>query len=609
MEQSILLLIVSVAALGVAAQWVGWRLRIPSILILLAIGLLIGPITGWVKPSHVLGAALSPAIGMTVAIIVFEGGLNLNLRELHTAGSGVTRLVLLALPLNWLFGALAAHYAGGLTWEVSVLVGAILVVTGPTVVMPLLRQAKLHSRAASILKWEAIVNDPIGATITLSFLSFLLLLHGQSETAPALLSLAGRAVAGCLAAGSAGLALPYALRFAFHRDLAPEYLKTPILLAGALAVYAVGESIQAETGLVGATIFGVVLANIEVTGLQELRRFKESLTVFLVSGLFILLTANIDRAAIARVSAPVLLTAGAILFIVRPLAIGLATVGSRMSIKERLLAGWIGPRGVVAAAVAGLAGEQLQSAGYPGADLVLPIVFCVIASTVVLHSLSLAPLARLLKLASDAPPGLLIIGASPWTAALARALEPLGVPTLITDPSFEALKLTKRLGLAHTRVEILSAVGERLVDLRDFEYLLAATDDDAYNALVCTRFAPELGRERVHQPPPAGQREQLQTLREWRGKYVPHATLSHARLSELIGDGFGFTLHQADGAHAAEDAEHWPVLARASNGAMRFFSPDSEVTPLEGEQVLWFEKLERPAAMRRPRRWRPAPKP
>ena len=337
---------------------------------------------------------MRPAIGMAVAIIVFEGGLNLNLRELRTAGSGVIRLVFLALPLNWLLGSIAGHYLGGMAWSVSVLFGSILVVTGPTVIMPLLRQAKLEPRTASFLKWEAIANDPIGATLTLLILSFLVVLRSEGEHFRAVSALAVHVVLGVLSASALGIALPYGLRIAFRRDLVPEYLKTPVLLAGALAVYALGEAIQAETGLVGATIFGVTLANIEITGLQELRRFKESLTVFLVSGLFILLTANIDPSVVRHLSWPIVVTASAILFIVRPAAIGIATIGAKMNWRERLLVGWIGPRGVVAAAVAGLAGDQLSHAGYRDGALILPMVFTVIAATVVLHGLTLSPLAR-----------------------------------------------------------------------------------------------------------------------------------------------------------------------------------------------------------------------
>ena len=611
MDNRVLLLVAGVAVAGVVAQWIGWRFRVPSILALLVFGFVLGPATGWVKPSAVLGAVMAPAIGMTVAIIVFEGGLNLNFRELRTAGSGVIRLVFLALPLNWALGALAAHFIGHFAWSVSVLVGAILVVTGPTVIMPLLRQAKLEPRASAFLKWEGIVNDPIGATLTLLILSYLMMLHGRGgESLGAGLGLAGRAVLGSVVAGVLGVALPFALRWVFRRDLAPEFLKTPILLAGALAVYVAGEAIQSETGLVGATVFGVVLANIDITGLQELRRFKESLTVFLVSALFILLTANIDPAVLRRLSWPVVGTAAAVLLLVRPLAIGLATIGAQMTWRERLLVGWIGPRGVVAAAVAGLAAEQLGAAGYRDAVLILPLVFSVIAATVVLHGLSLGPLARALGLASGQPPGLLIVGASPWTIALARTLRELGVPTLIADPDFQALRPARHEGLNTARVEILSAVGEHVVDLRDLDYLLAATDDDAYNALVCTRFAPELGRERVHQPPPPAEREQLQTSREWRGKYAPHPSLTHVRLSQLIGDGFGFKVVRAGDPAlppARKEGERWPVLWVGTGASLTFASAEGEAEPGEQDAVVWFERLEpikRAPVRRRP--WRPA---
>jgi NhaP-type Na+/H+ or K+/H+ antiporter len=587
------------------AQWLGWRFRLPSILALLCFGLVIGPGFGWVKPSLILGQVMGPAIGMAVAIIVFEGGLNLNLRELRSAGSGVMRLIFLALPLNWALGAVAGHYVGGLSWSVSVLFGSILVVTGPTVIMPLLRQAKLEPRAGAFLKWEAIVNDPIGATLTLLILSLLIALRTRGQDLGSMSGLAGRAMFGVFVAGLLGLCLPFCLRYAFRRDLVPEYLKTPILLAGALGVYATGEAIQAETGLVGATLFGVVLANIDVTGLQELRRFKESLTVFLVSGLFILLTADIDPAVLRHVSWPIVLTTLAILFIGRPAAIGLATIGARMTWRERLLVGWIGPRGVVAAAVAGLAGEQLTQAGYRDGGLVLPMVFCVIAATVVLHGLSLAPLARLLKLASNAPAGMLIVGASPWTIGLAKALRQMGVPTMLVDPSFDALHPARLEGLTTSRVEILSAVGEHMIDMRDLEYLYAASDDDAYNALVCTRFAGEMGRERVHQPPPAAEREHMHTSREWRGKYAPHASLNHMRLNELMGAGYGFVIHAGESELLNQsDAERWPVLAVTGAGALSFRSPDDDFELVEtpDQRTLWFEPVQalKPAE----RRWR-----
>ncbi|WP_267387080.1 sodium:proton antiporter [Sphingomonas sp. GC_Shp_3] len=577
MEDTILLLVVGVAVAGVFGQWLGWRLKLPAIIPLLVIGAIAGPIAGIVKPSVALGEVMRPAIGMAVAIIVFEGGLNLNLRELRSAGSGVLRLVAVALPLNWLFGTLAAHFVAGMSWQVSILVGAILVVTGPTVIMPLLRQAKLEPRSAAFLKWEAIVNDPIGATITLLVLSFLTLSTTMSNT-DAVLQLAWRTLLGGGIAAALGLAVPFGIRTLFRRDLAPEYLKTPILLAGALGVYAAGEAIQPETGLVGATLFGVVLANIDVTGLQELRRFKESLTVFLVSGLFILLTANIDRQTVMMLSWPIAATTLAILFVARPLAIGLATLGAKVSWSERLLVGWIGPRGVVAAAIAGVAGERLAKAGYPDANLVLPLVFAVIASTVLLHGLSLAPLARRLKLASGGRGGVLIVGASAWTIGLGEALRGAGIPVLLVDRSANALRAARLAGLQTLRVEILSVIGEEVVDLRDYEHLLAATPDDAYNALVCTRFAPELGRERVCQIAPDDSTGRYASAREWRGKIAVAMDMAHARLSDLMQAGASFLVEPAD-QRSGDDEHSWVVATIATNGDFTLVSPEQEAPP------------------------------
>ena len=614
MEDTILLLVVGVAVAGVFGQWLGWRLKLPAIIPLLAIGALAGPVAGVIKPSVALGEVMRPAIGMAVAIIVFEGGLNLNLRELRSAGSGVLRLVAVALPLNWVFGTLAARFVAGMSWPVAVLVGAILVVTGPTVIMPLLRQAKLEPRSAAFLKWEAIVNDPIGATITLLVLSFLTLSTTMS-TGDALFQLAWRTLVGAGIAGALGLAVPFGIRTLFRRDLAPEYLKTPILLAGALGVYAAGEAIQPETGLVGATLFGVVLANIDVTGLQELRRFKESLTVFLVSGLFILLTANIDRQTVLMLSWPIAATTAAILFVARPLAITLATLGAKVSWAERLLVGWIGPRGVVAAAIAGVAGERLAKAGYPDAQAVLPLVFAVIASTVLLHGLSLAPIARALGLASGGRSGLLIVGASAWTIALGEALRGTGVPVLVLDRSANALKAARMAGLQTLRVEVLSVLGEEVIDLRDYDYLLAATPDDAYNALVCTRFAAEFGRERVFQIAPDESSGRHAASREWRGKIAVGEDMVHARLSDLMAGGAAFVVEpfteeafteeaftERPGARPAVEPS-WPVALVGASGAFTLFSPEQDEAPAAGDLIVrLYQPALAPAAVARPRR-------
>ena len=591
MHNDPLILVAAIAVAGIAGQWLGWRFKVPAIIPLLLIGIVLGPLAGAVDPHQSFGPLMETMVGLAVAIIVFEGGLNLNLRELRSTSGGVLRLVALAIPLNMLFSALAVHYLAGLNWTISVLIGAILVVTGPTVILPLLRQSKLERRSATFLKWEAIVNDPIGATLTLLILSYLLLSTSMSG-ADAIWTLTWRTFVGALVASALGAAVPFALRWMFRHNLVPEYLKTPMLLSGVIAVYSAGNAFQPETGLIGATLFGVVLANIEVTGLQQLTRFKESLAIFLVSGIFITLTADIDRETIANISTPLILTTLAILFVARPMAIYLATISTNMNWRERLLVGWIGPRGVVAAAIAGIAAERLGEAGYPDAELILPLVFMIIASTVLLHGFSLSPLARWLKLASSNTGGLIIIGASPWSIGLARLLCQLDENVLIVDRSIDALRPARAEGLPTLRLDILSTIGEELADLQDCDCLLAVTADDAYNSLVCTRFANEIGQERVYQLPPEDVTARNLPAREWRGKFIGEEGVTLSEWLERTQDSAGFTVATLDEDMPleAEDEYGWLVAILKSNGMLKFYSAEHGNNGSKGDRIIRLSK-------------------
>jgi NhaP-type Na+/H+ or K+/H+ antiporter len=238
-------------------------------------------------------------------------------------------------------GTFAAHFIGDMLWGPSAVFGAILVVTGPTVILPLLRHARLERRSASFLKWEALVNDPVGAVLTAIVIEILVgLPHRSGEEAAADLALhlaEGAAAATVLGVGSAFLGA-----WAFRRDLVPETLKTPLLLALALVAYAVPNLLMHEAGLIGATVFGIALANLYVPGIAELRRFKEALVVLLVSCLFVVLTADLDLAVLGKLSLPILALTATTLFLVRPAAVSLATWRSDLSWRERLFVGWIG---------------------------------------------------------------------------------------------------------------------------------------------------------------------------------------------------------------------------------------------------------------------------
>lgn len=495
MHDNLTLVLVLVVVLGIGAQWLAWRLHQPTIVLLLITGLLAGPVFGWLHPSRDFGALLHPIIRLGVAVILFEGGLNLHLHELREAATGVKRLVSFGVVLGWALGSLAAHLIGALSWPVSLVFGAITVVTGPTVIMPLLRHARLNRRPASYLKWEGIINDPLGALLAVVVFQYFI---SSGEQAPFPAVVAGLALA-LAAAAALGVGSGLLLATALGRGYVPEFLKGPVLLAAVLLIYLVANQIQAEAGLLAATVFGVTLGNRRLASIGEIRRHKEYMTVLLVSAVFVVLTADLDPAVLGHLEWRSGLLIAALVFAVRPAVVLLATWRAGMSWQERALVAWIAPRGIVAAAVAAVFAPEMVAHGYADAAVLVPLVFGLILVTVVLHGLSIRRLALWLGLASVQRNGVLIVGASPWGVELARVLQGLKVPVLMADQSWDRLKPARLSGVRVSFGELLSESAEESLELNDIGCLLAATYNDAYNALVCTRFVPELGRSRVFQ--------------------------------------------------------------------------------------------------------------
>ncbi|MCJ2009143.1 cation:proton antiporter [Methylobacterium sp. J-092] len=589
MEHGLATAVLCIVGGGIAAQVLAARLRIPAIVLLLALGFLVGPVLGLLHPSRDFGENLRPLIGLAVAIVVFEGGLALDFRELRASGEGVLRLTAFALPINFVLGTLAAHLIGGMMWGPASVFGAILVVTGPTVILPLLRHARLERRSASFLKWEAIVNDPVGAILTAVVIEILVgMPHGAGET-PAV-ALAIHLAEGVLVAGGLGVGFALLVAWAFRRDLVPETLKTPVLLALALVAYVVPNLLMHEAGLIGATVFGIALANRHVPGLGELRRFKEALVVLLVSCLFVVLTADLDLGVLGKLSLPILALTAAVLFAVRPAAIWLATLGSDLTRRERLFVGWIGPRGIVAAAVAGLAGPRLSEAGYAGGDLIQPTVFAVIVATVILHGFSLGPLARRLNLSTAAETQrLAVVGASPWASDMVVALHRAGVPVVLIDTYPGALQAARDAGVPTLQAELLSRHAEEGLADHPPDHMLAATRDELYNALVCTRLAPEIGRERVYQLAPSSDHllhADTGVSRDTRGKVLGDGKIDFDSLAGRHEAGWRFEVVPAN-AGAQTDAVD--LLIIKTDGVVELLSVDNErAAPNEGDRMLAF---------------------
>ena len=580
---------------GIACHWIAWRFKLPAIVLFALAGLIAGPLMHWVDPQEDFGELFKPFVSLGVAVILFEGGLNLKLHELDKAASGVRRLVILGAPLTLFFGTVCAHFIGGLSIPVSMVFAAIIVVTGPTVIMPLLRQAQLNNRTASYLKWEAIINDPIGALLAVLIYQYFVNID-VTATADQIFVSMGWAV---LMATAIGVVGGYLLGRAFQRVLVPEFLKAPVTLALVLLVFVTANQIQHEAGLLSVTVMGLVLGNMELPSLDEMRRFKEYIVVMLVSVVFVLLTADLDPEVLIKMDWHHGALVVAVLFFVRPASVFLATIFTDMDWKNRLLVAWIGPRGIVAAAVGGVFGVRMMEAGYADADLLVPIIFSVIFATVILHGFSIGRMARWLGLSGEVK-SVLIVGASPWSIELARTFtKDLDIKTIVADSSWHRLRDARMAGVPIIYGEILSEGVQQELELNNIGTLLAATSNDAYNALVCSHFASELEHDRVFQLPMYAQEDEAKPYKAlsranrgiaafsqeaqyeelWR-KHYQHWEFNKTRIT----DSYSFDNFTRD---LPTDSIVIAVL-RAADDSLIFHAPHHPVRPREGDVMIYY---------------------
>ena len=504
--------LVSILVAGIFCQWLAWRFRLPAIVLLAGCGLLLGPITGWIQPAEDFGDGLTAVTSLFVAIILFEGGLNLQFHELRETAQVTRRLTSIGVLLAWGIGTAAAHFIGSLGWGVSALIGAILVVTGPTVIMPLLKHAKLNRRTASYLKWEGIINDPIGVLLAVLVYQYLLY-SGEGPAIQSIFASLGLALATSAILGG-GIA--YGLGYCFRKGWIPEYLKAPSIIACVLAVYALSDLVQHESGLLATTLMGIVMGNMGLRSLDEMRRFKEYITLILVSFLFVVLTASLTKASIQSIHWELVAMVLSFVFIVRPLAVFLATIRTDCSWQDRVLIAWIAPRGVVAAASAGAFAPALIDAGFEDAQYLVPAVFMLIFATILAHGFSLGPLTKLLKLGSPSKGRILIVGASPWTIELASALKKINQEVVIADTEWGRLQTARQQGVETWFGEVLSDMADEAMVLDNIYTVLAATGNNHYNSMVCNHFAPHIGRHRVFQPYDSGYERNKRVVSETR---------------------------------------------------------------------------------------------
>lgn len=593
--ETILQHLVLIAVVGVCAQWLAWRLHLPSILFLLAGGVLVGPVLGLLKPEELFGPLLHPLVSLAVAVILFEGGLTLELKELRQIGRVLFRLATVGVACTWLLATLGAHGLAGLSWPLAILFGAIMTVTGPTVIQPLLWHVRPKGNIGPVAKWEGILADVIGATLAV------LIFHAQvdgltfedgaaSHTMWGLLKTLGTgALLGLLGALVLGIPL--------RRRLLPDPLQAPFVLAAVLGTFALSDYLSHESGLLAVTIMGFVLANMRGTQIGHIVEFKETLRTLLLSSLFVVLAAGLRLEELRATSLGSLAFVAFLIFVVRPAAVLLSTLGTGLTRKEVIFLAWFAPRGVVCAAVASLFGALLADPAYtnghpiPEAAGMATLAFLVIICTVTVYGLTAKPLARYLGLAEADPQGCLLVGAGPFASQLAHVLTGVDFRVVLVDTNRKAISDAKLAGLTAIWGSILSEDAHDRVPREGLGRLLALTPNDEVNNLCSMHFQESFGRASVFQLP-AGGAARNQTTDELRGRELFHPAAHFEELAERMHAGarvrittltetFNF---QSFLEHHGEDVV--PLMCIRPDRHLTVFTSDAPPQAEPGDQVV-----------------------
>lgn len=525
-----LLVIIAIASL--LAQWLAWRLRLPSILPLLLIGVLLGPVLHILEPDQLFGPLLFPLVSLSVAIILFEGALTLRFDEIRGLGGVVRNLVTTGMLVTFSVISLACWGILGLTPSISVLIGSVTVVTGPTVIAPLMRVVRPTAAINNVLRWEGIVIDPVGAIFTLLVFEFITL-NEQTRTLSHLLAMLVQIlICGLVSGALSGMFLGNALK----RGWIPRYLQNFAVLAFVLLTFGLSNVLADESGMLAVTVLGIWLANTRDLEIADILEFKEELSAILLSALFIILAARVDIHSLWDMCRPLLLLLLVVQFIARPLNILVSTWRSPLHWHDKLLLCWIAPRGIVAAAVSSLFALTLQKDGRQGADQIVTVVFAIITGTVVLQSLSGAWLARRLGVQQKKPQGVLIVGANTAARTLAHALKKLNIPVQLSDNSWEFHRLARMEGLPTYYGNAWSEHAETYLNISEIRQVIALSPNRHQNALVMLHFRYILGKNRVFSIR-AGQGTKGRGENEVKHAQLFDPEMTWARLSSLIAKG------------------------------------------------------------------------
>lgn len=592
-EEFIALAIAAIGVLGLACQWLAWRLRLPAILFLLIAGLVVGPLTGWLQPQALLGELLFPLISLAVAVILFEGSLTLNFKEIRGVNHTVWSIVSLGALVSWGVTSAVTHYLLGFDWSLALLFGSLTVVTGPTVIVPLLRTVRPNVRLSNILRWEGILIDPLGALFVVMVYEFIV----SSSEVHSLYVFALILAVGLAIGAAAGQAVAVVLR----RGMLPEYLQPFAVLAVVLGVFSASNAIESESGLLTVTVMGMWLANAKNVNIQHILHFKENLTILLITGLFILLAARIELADFQALGWSALLLFVLMQLVSRPLSIFIATARSSLSLKEKIFLAWVAPRGIVAASISSLFAIKLTSAGVEGATLLVPLTFMVIIGTVILQSATARPIAIALQVAEPAPRGFLVIGANDVARELGKAFAKYDCRVVLTDSNWDYISQARMAGLANYYGNPISSHADEYLDLIGIGHVVALTPDKHFNIMACMHFLSDFGEKRVfclNDHVNSSSSDKHKVAQEYHGLSLFNGDVSYKKLASLINQGAEVKHTKLSGNFTYQDylQRHkesfvLPLFVVNLKGRIQMYHDTQVFEPVEGETIVSLIKI------------------
>ena len=570
-----------IVGVGMAAQWIAWRTQIPSIILLLIAGLLLGPVFGVVDPDAFLGGTLFPIVSISVALILFEGGLDLPPRELKATGTVVRRLITVGAVITFFVAQWGASQLFDVSRGAAAVMAAVLVVTGPTVVGPLLRFVRPSGRTGPMLRAEGILIDPIGATASLVAFEVAL----TNEPGDAITTVLGVIGLTLLAGIGIGFVGAFILDHALRRFLIPDHLGNPIALAAVIVAFVISNEVQEEAGLLTVTVMGIWLARRQSAAVRQLLEFNESLRTLLISALFILLAARIEADQLRDVAVPSIAFLALLVFVARPLSVIASTVRSSLTWRERVFLMAMAPRGIVAAAVSAIFALRLEEEGVDGAEKIVPVIFLVIIGTIVVYGFLAGPIARRLGLAEARANGVLIVGAHAISRGLAKELAALDVKVMLVDTDPYNVTRSVALGIPARRLSVLTEEATHELDLRGIGRLLALTSNDEVNALASSRFARVFGRRETFQLAPSERPQHGEMPEDMLGRIIGIESLNYDSLDERTRQGWRVRSAPAGSSIAATtEGGNFLPMARVFEGQLSFICRNDPV-PTQGTVI------------------------